>query len=136
MKMLEKIEAVKKAQGWRADVEKKLKEVIESTYDYHCTGIEDFTIRGNRVAVTYEYVCRGYGDVDYVDIPVEWLAEDFDYKAAFEEERRKTEERRRLEALEEQKKAEAKKEKEEKKLYLRLKAKYEKEGLTRKENGK
>ena len=126
MKMLEKIKVVKKAEVWRAEIKEKLVEIIKRTYDYHCTDIADFTFRGKYIAITYEYVCRGYGDVDYVDIPIEWLAEDFDYKAAFEEQQRKTEERRKQEAIEEQKKAEAKKAIEEKKLYLKLKAKYEK----------
>ena len=126
MKMLEKLEAIRKVQGYTVDIKEKLKEVIKDTYDYHCTDIEDFTVGRKAIAVTYHYVCRGYGDVDYVDIPVEWLAEGFDYKAAYEEEKRKTEERKKQEAIEEQKKAEAKKARDEKKLYLKLKAKYEK----------
>ena len=125
MKMLDKIKAVRKVQSCRADIEKKLKEIIESTYDYHCTGINDFTVKDKCIDVTYEYVCRGCGDVDYADIPVEWLAEGFDYKAAFEDEQRKSEELRKKEAAEEQKRAEAEKAREEKKLYLKLKKKYE-----------
>ena len=127
MTMLEKIEAVKKVQGWRAEVEDKLKEVIKSTYDYHCTGIVDFTVKDKHIAIMYEYVCRGYSDVDYIYIPIEWLAEGFDYKAAFEEKQRKDEEQRKLAELEDQKRAEAAAAKKEKALYLKLKAKYEKD---------
>ena len=126
MTMLEKLAAIQKVQGYTVDIKAKLKEVIKNTYDYHCTDIEDFTVGCKAIDVTYRYVCRGYGDVDYVDIPVKWLDEGFDYKAAYEEEKRKSEEQRKLAALEEQKKAEAKKERDEKKLYLKLKAKYEK----------
>lgn len=127
MTMLEKIEAVRKVQGYTVDIKEKLKEVIKDTYDYHCTDIEDFTVGRKAIDVTYHYVCRGYGDVDYADIPLEWLAEGFDYKTAFLELRKKKEEEQKQIALKEKQKAEAKKAREEKKLYLKLKAKYEKE---------
>ena len=125
MKMLKKLEAVRKVQGYIVDIKKKLKEVIENTYDYQCTDIKDFAVGRKFIDVMYRYVCRGYGDFDYADIPVEWLDEGFDYKTAFLELRKKKEEEQKRIALEEKQKAEAKKKKEEYEQYLKLKAKYE-----------
>jgi len=133
MKMLKKLEAIRKVQGYEAQVKEKLAEIIKQTYDSHCYMVDDFTIGESAVDVTYSYICRGYGDIDYAVVPIKWLDEGFDYKAAFEEECKKAEEKRKQEEAEEKKRKEAakkkatkQKEQKEHELYLKLKKKYEK----------
>ena len=87
--------------------------------------------------VFYLYSCRGESDRDHVNIPKDWLDEEFDYKSAFEEEKRKIEETCRIKEAEEKKRLkkrleakhkadEIRKAKAEYEQYLKLKAKYEK----------
>ena len=132
MTMLEKIEAVKKVQDYMIDIKNKLEDIIKDTYDYYCDIVNDFNIRGKFIEVDYEYSCRGESSSDCVKIPVAWLSEGFDYKAAYANELRKAELRRKREEAAEKKRKEAakkaaavEKEKKEHELYLKLKAKYE-----------
>ena len=133
MNMLEKIEAVRKVQDYEVEIENKLEEIIKETYDSKCYSIDEWSIEDGHIATCYWYSCRGESDRDNVNIPIEWLAEGFDYKTAYEEMKRKAEERRKQEEaeekrLEEQRKkaAEAAKARKEQELYFKLKAKYEK----------
>ena len=135
MNMLEKLEAVKKVQDFRSEISTKLEEIIASTYDPYSYIVNDFDVGDKTVDVSYEYSCRGEYASDCKRIPIDWLAEGFDYKAAYADELRKAELRRKREEEAEKKRKEAakkaaaaKKEKKEHELYLKLKAKYEKEG--------
>ena len=132
MKNREKIAELKKVQGYREEISDILEEIIQRTYDYHCDGIRNFNIDTSRIFVDYEWTCRGEHGVDELSIPIEWIDEGFDYKAAYDEELRKAElarireqekEKKRLE--EERKKREELKKTREYQKYLELKKKYE-----------
>lgn len=125
MTIQEKLDALKNVQDYEVEVKNKLEEIIKCTYDSHCYFIDDFSIGDEYIEVTYNYTCRGYSDTDYVSIPRKWLDEGFDYKAAYEEMKRKAEEARKKEEAEEKKRAEEKRKKEEYEQYLKLKEKYE-----------
>ena len=125
MTIREKIDAVRKVQGYRDDIAIRLKEVIEDTYDYHCKRIDYFAIGDDSIFVEYSWTCRGETDEDEVAIPIEWLDEGFDYRRAYEEKMRKAEEEARKRKEAEQKKEAKRKAKEEYKKYLELKRKYE-----------
>lgn len=125
MTIKEKLDALQNVQNFEVEVKNKLEEIIKRTYDSHCYLVDDFIVGDKYIEVTYSYTCRGYGDTDYATIPREWLEDDFDYKAAYEEMMRKAEEQRKKEEAEEKKRAEAKRKKEEYKQYLKLKKKFE-----------
>lgn len=128
----EKICALKKVQAHRKEISNLLVQIIQDTYDYHCQSLLDFSIGDDSIYVYYEYNCRGEYGHDEVFIPIEWLDEGFDYKAAYKEKLRQAElarireekkEKKRLERL---RKARAKLEKErDYEKYLALKKKYE-----------
>ena len=48
-------------------------------------------VADNSIDVDYWYTCRGEYGGDNAVIPIEWLDEGFDFKAAYEEELRKAE---------------------------------------------
>ena len=134
MNMKEKLDAIKNVEDYEVEISNKLEKIIEDTYDSHITCVNDFSVGDEYIEVTYDYTCRGYGDTDYVSIPRAWLDEGFDYKAAYEEMKRKAEEERKRQEAEAKRKAEnerkleeKRKAKEEYEQYLKLKAKYEQE---------
>ena len=110
-----------------AELKKELEPIIKDTYDYCCDGIEDywFSDDGKTIECHYSYRCRGEYDTDYCNIPVRWLEEGYDYKAEFEEMRKKAEEERKRREEEEKKKAQERQEKAEYETYLKLKEKFE-----------
>ncbi len=133
MTVKEKLDAIKNVEDYEVEISNKLEKIIEDTYDSHITCVNDFIVGDEYIEVTYDYTCRGYGDTDYVSIPRKWLDEGFDYKAAYEEMKRKAEEQRKKEEAEKKKRAEEEKRLEEKRKakeeyeqYLKLKDKYEK----------
>ena len=111
-----------------AELKEELEPIIKDTYDYHCDGVENywFSDNGKTIECHYSYRCCGESDTDYCNIPVRWLEDGYDYKAEFEEMRRKSEEERKRREEEEKKKAQERKEKAEYETYLKLKEKYEK----------
>ena len=125
MTIQEKLDAIKSVEDYEVEISNKLEKIIKDTYDSHITCVDDFSVGDEYIEVTYDYTCRGYGDTDYISIPRNWLDDGFDYKAVYEELKKKREEEQKRIALEEKKKAEAKKAKEEYKQYLKLKEKYE-----------
>ena len=125
MTIQEKLDAIKSVEDYEVEISNKLEKIIEDTYDYHITCVNDFSVGDEYIEVTYDYTCRGYGDTDYVSIPRKWLDDGFDYKAAYEEMKRKAEEARKKEEAEEKKRVEEKRKKEEYEQYLKLKEKYE-----------
>lgn len=133
MTVKEKLDAIKNVEEYEVEISNKLEKIIEDTYDSHITCVNDFSVGDEYIEVTYDYTCRGYGDTDYVSIPRKWLDESFNYKAAYEEMKRKAEEQRKKEEAEKKKRAEEEKRLEEKRKakeeyeqYLKLKDKYEK----------
>lgn len=132
MTIKEKIEAVQKVQDYEVEITELLEKIIKDTYDYHCDGINNFTIQDNNIYVNYCWTCRGDYGHDDVYIPIEWLDEGFDYKAAYKEKlrlaelARKREEEKERRRIEKERKKQAKlKEKKEYEKYLELKKKYE-----------
>ena len=132
MTIQEKLDAIMGVQPYQAEIADKIEEIIKDTYDGQCYCVDSFVIGYKHISVDYLYSCRGESDRDYATIPREWLDDGFDYRTAYEEEKRKAEdERRRMEAEkkrneEKKRKAEAaRKSKEEYEQYLHLKAKYE-----------
>jgi len=108
------------------ELKEELEPIIKDTYDYQCDGIEDywFSDDGKTIECRYSYRCCGESDTDWCNIPVRWLEDGYDYKAEFEEMRRKSEEERKRREEEEKKKAQDRKEKAEYETYLKLKEKY------------
>ena len=125
MTIREKIEAVKKVQEFRKEISDLLETIICDTSDYHCRGVDNFTINDKTINVDYWWTCRGESERDEVDVPIEWLDEGFDYKTAYQEklEREQAAERRRAAA--EERREKKRKEKQEYENYLKLKKKYE-----------
>ena len=128
----EKIAALKGVQDFREQISEILEKIIQRTYDYHCDGIRNFNIDTSRIFVDYEWTCRGEHGVDEASIPIEWLDEGFDYKAAYDEELRRAElARKREEEKEKKRRGEERRKREELKKtreyqkYLELKEKYE-----------
>ena len=110
-----------------AELKAELEPIIKDTYDYCCDGVEDYWFGddGKTIECRYSYRCRGESDTDWCHIPIRWLEEGYDYKADFEEMRRKSEEERKRREEEEKKKERERKEKAEYEAYLKLKKKYE-----------
>ena len=133
MTMLEKVEAFKRVQDYAVDIKGRLEEIVKSTYDFRCDVVNDFNVRGKFIEVDYGTHCRGESWSEWVKIPVEWLAEGFDFRAAYEDELRRAARRRKREEAAEKRRREAakraaavEKERKEHELYLKLKEKYEK----------
>ena len=132
MTIRDKIEAVRKVQDYGAEISERLGKIIRDTSDYHCEGMENFTIDGGCICAYYWWSCRGECGHECAIIPIEWLDDGFDYRAAYRNnlEREQAEARRRAE--EEEKRRKERKEKKEYENYLKLKKKYEgKEQRTR-----
>ena len=107
-------------------------EIVESTFDFWCCNIDDLIVGDKTVEVQYEYRCRGEYGHESVHVPLEWFDEGFDFKAAYEEMKRKEAEaeQKKLEAEKKQKGAAKKaaavrKANKEFETYLKLKQKYE-----------
>lgn len=109
-----------------AELKEELEPIVQNTYDYFCSGIEDYDISedGNTIDCHYSYTCRGETDTDWCRIPTRWLEEGYDYKADYEEMKRKSEEERKRREEEERRKKQEREEKAEYETYLKLKEKY------------
>lgn len=107
-------------------------EMIESTINFRCCGIDDLVVGDKNVEVQYEIHCHGEYGHESVLVPIEWFDEGFDYVAAFKEMKQKEaeEENKRI-AAERKRKAAAKrrtaikKANKEFETYLKLKQKYD-----------
>ena len=107
-------------------------EIVESTFDSQCYSINDLIVGDKIVEVHYEYKCNGEYFHSLVLVPIEWFDEDFDYKAAYKEMKRKAaEEMKKIVEAKQRRKAAAKKAaakcktKKEYETYLKLKEKFE-----------
>ena len=132
MTVKKKLDAIMHVQDYEVEISNKLKKIIKDTYDSYITCVNDFSVEDEYIEVTYDYICRGYGDTDYVSIPRKWLNEGFDYEAAYKEMKRREHEveQKTFEAEQKRKAAakkatEARKAKKEYETYLKLKRKYE-----------
>lgn len=110
-----------------AELKKRLELIIAVTFDYFCDGIVGYEFKddGKTIECHYSCRCRGESNTDRCRIPVKWLEEGYDYKAEFEEMKKKAEEERKRREEEEKKKEHERKEKAEYETYLKLKKKYE-----------
>lgn len=87
----EKIEELRKVQDYKEEIADRLETIISNTSDSSCQCVCDFRIDGNEIYVRYQWEqCGDYGHSAEI-IPIEWLDEGFDYKAAYTESRRKLE---------------------------------------------
>ena len=85
-------------------------EMIESTINFRCCGIDDLVVGDKNVEVQYETHCHGEYGHESVLVPIEWFDEGFDYVAAYREMKRKAEKRqKKILAAEKKCKAAAKK---------------------------
>ena len=107
-------------------------EMIESTFDVDCCGVDDLVVGDKTVEVQYETHCHGEYGHESVLVPIEWFDEGFDYEAAYKEMKRRAREaeQKKLEAEHKRKAAAkkaavARKAKKEYETYLKLKQKYE-----------
>lgn len=123
----ETVQKLKEFLDLDAEFKEKLEPIIKDTYDYHCDGVEDywFSDDGKTIECRYSYTCRGYSATDWCYIPIRWLEYGYDYKAEFEEMRRKSEEESKRMEEEEKKKEQERKEKVEYETYLKLKEKFD-----------
>ena len=101
----QKIAVVKEAKKHWREIASILGKIIYDTFDYRCTDVIDYQVRDKEIYVNYAWsnMMNGCSSHDYAYVPIKWLDEGFDYKAAFEEERRKAEEKQKQEELEEHK---------------------------------
>lgn len=107
-------------------------EIVKNVFDDYCISIDDLIVGDKMVEVQYEYRCSGEYGHKSVYVPIEWFDEDFDYKAAYKEIKRKlAEKEKKMLKAEKKRKAAAKKAaaarkaKKEYETYLKLKQKYE-----------
>lgn len=79
----EKIEELRRVQDYREEIADRLEMIISNTSDDSCQCVCNFTIDDNEIYVRYQWEqCGGYGHSTET-IPIEWLDEGFDYKAAY-----------------------------------------------------
>lgn len=126
MTIREKIEAVRNVQNYEVEIEERLKQIIHDTCEDYISGIDNFVIEDDSIAVFYSWTCRGETSYDTTVIPIEWLDDGFDYKSAYQEKVRLEQEKAKKEAEAEKKREEKRKAENEYKQYLELKKKYEK----------
>ena len=109
------------------DLSEKVEQVIKDTCDEYITCVNGIWIdeSGQNLDVSWTYTCRGCSDNDSNFIPVEWLQDGFDYKAAYHQMLKEKEERAKAEAERMKKEYAKKAEEEERKLFERLKKKFE-----------
>lgn len=123
---------LKKVQQLELHIKDIAYEIVRSTFDQKCIGIDSVVVGNTAVDVTYEVNCHGEYAHSSVNVPIEWFDEGYDYMHAFREMRRKEVEER-LKAIEKERKrkaaakkaAAAKRAKKEYETYLSLKKKFE-----------
>lgn len=111
------------------EINNLLKVIIKNTFDWSVTWINSFVINETSIEVNYKYRLCGYTDNEDVIMPIEWLEEGFDYRKAYAE--MCMEAKRKAKEAETARKAMEKEIAEEKeyKEYLRLKQKFEENGV-------
>lgn len=88
MTMLEKIEELRKVQGFQDELINRLEIIIRDTFDPDCQTVCSIKIIGNEILVKYLQNWRGELEYYSEHIPIKWLEEGFDYKTAYERKRR------------------------------------------------
>lgn len=80
-----KVSAITKTISKYKELEDKVFKIIADTYDCNIDSITGISVDGDNLDVNWDWHCRGYTDCDSKMIPVKWLEDGFDYKAAYEE---------------------------------------------------
>ena len=88
MTMLEKIEELRKVQGFQDELIDRLEIIIRGTSDPDCQTVCGIEIIGDEILAKYLQNWCGEIEYDSERIPIKWLEEGFDYKAAHERKRR------------------------------------------------
>ena len=89
MTMLEKIEELKKVQGFQDELIDRLEIIIRGTSDPDCQTVCGIEIIGDEILAKYLWNwCEGHVGYSSERIPIKWLEDGFDYKAAYERKRR------------------------------------------------
>ncbi len=88
MTMLEKIEELRKVQGFQDELIDRLEIIIRDTSDPDCQTVCGIEIIGDEILAKYLQDWCGEIECDSERIPIKWLEEGFDYKAAYERKRR------------------------------------------------
>ena len=89
MTMLEKIEELRKVQGFQDELIDRLEIIIRGTSDPDCQTVCGTEIIGDEIIAKYLQNWCGEIEYDSERIPIKWLEEGFDYKAAYEKQKRK-----------------------------------------------
>ena len=83
MTMLEKIEELRKVQGFQDELIDRLEIIIRGTSDPDCQTVCGTEIIGDKILAKYLWNYCGEDGYDSEHIPIKWLEEGFDYKAAY-----------------------------------------------------
>jgi hypothetical protein len=86
--MLEKIEELRKVQDFQDELIDRLEIIIRGTSDPDCQTVCSIEIIGDEILAKYLWNLYGEDGYDSERIPIKWLEEGFDYKAAYERKRR------------------------------------------------
>lgn len=83
MTMLEKIEELRKVQDFQDELIDRLEIIIRGTSDPDCQTVCGIEIVGDEILAKYLQNWCGELEYDSERIPIKWLEEGFDYKAAY-----------------------------------------------------
>lgn len=83
MTMLEKIEELRKVQDFQDELIDRLEIIIRGTSDPDCQTVCGIEIIGDKILAKYLWNLYGEDGYDSERIPIKWLEEGFDYKAAY-----------------------------------------------------
>ena len=115
--IIQKVEAIKEVEQYRDDLKSRLSEIISDLFSLRAR-VDDFRFVGNEIDCDFIYYARGAAE-DSFNIPIEWLKEGFDYMEAY---------KKLLE--EDSKKLKQEVEQAEYNQYLKLKSKFENQGVS------
>lgn len=88
MMMLEKIEELRKVQDFQDELIDHLEIIIRGTSDPDCQTVCGIEIIGDEILAKYLWNYCGEDGYDSERIPIKWLEEGFDYKAAYQKQKR------------------------------------------------
>lgn len=85
---------IKKTVSKYKELEDKVFKIIAETYDSNIEYVTGINVDGDNLDVNWDWHCRGYIDCDSKMIPIKWLEDGFDYKAAHAEDTAKSRKRK------------------------------------------
>ena len=115
--IIQKVEAIKAVEQYRDDLKSRLSEILSDLFSLRAR-VDDFRFVGNEIACDFIHLARCVVE-DSFNIPIEWLEEGFDYMEAY---------KKLLE--EDSKKIKQEVEQAEYNQYLKLKSKFENQGVS------